>query len=98
MIIPINQNDVRLPFDIVSSRWLLTVSARPDSTKIFPHIMCQGLAYFVEPSGGCNFRESGGKFSWLVQDTVPDGTPLLTFTCCVWSRYFGEQGIINGKW
>src|ERR1700678_2930550 len=97
MIIHINQNNVWLPFDVVSSRRFLTVSVRPDSPDFFPRIMCQGLAYFVEPLGSCNFGVSRGKLSWLVLDVVPYGTLFLAVICHIRSRDFGKQSIVNGN-
>src|ERR1700678_2840268 len=98
MIIDINQNNVWLPFDVVSSRRFLTVSVRPDSPDFFPRIMRQGLAYFVEALGSCNFGVSGGKYSWLVLDVVPYGTSIFAVICPIRSRDLYKQSIVNIKW
>src|ERR1700678_2136876 len=98
MIIDINQNNVWLPFDVISSRRFLTVLVRPGSPDFFPRIMRQSLAYFVEPLGSCNFSVSGGKLSWLVLDVVPYGTSFLAVICRIRSRDFGKKSIDNGKW
>ena len=74
MIIPINQNDVRLLFDIVCSKWLLAVLVRPDSTIFFPCIILLNhlaVATSVNPEGN-----SHGWYRILFQ-TARLCSPLL---------------------